>query len=150
MKQCHAIPGSFPLILNPLQGQEVHNEQLFCLHMHSFAVHSIMDKVPKELTDGLMGWYNLNANYIQCCLKVVQIKVPIAEAEYDALEPIGFEVVVVKHPTNEPVALPGLVEQGPQNQLVHSATWNMGMGCPEEECEALSATSAQGNLKINS
>jgi hypothetical protein len=26
----------------------------------------------------------------------------------------------------------------------------MGMGCPEEECEALSATSAQGTLKINS
>ena len=61
MKQRHAIPGSFPLILNPLQGQEVHNEKLICLHVHSFAVHSIMDKVPKELTDGLMVWYNLNA-----------------------------------------------------------------------------------------
>jgi len=59
----------------------------------------------------------------------LQTKVPIREAAHNSLELVGFEVVIVKLATNEPVVLLSLVEQGPQNTLVNSAN----MGCPKEE-----------------
>ena len=78
-------------------------------------------------------------NYIHVCLKVVQIKVPSGEAQND-LEVVHLEMVIVELSTKEIFGSFGLQKQCPQNALVHSATWNIRMGCPEEGCETVFAT----------